>query len=93
MLRPLKSREVKDLQRLNMALMVVTFEVLMLFRSKEVKDLQPLNMPTMSVTESVFKYLIPVMELSFSKALNQQRVEVGRAATNVVSNTTRVTFP
>jgi hypothetical protein len=65
---------------------------LKLFRSKDVKDLQPLNIPSMSVTESVIKYLIPVMELSFSIALNQQRVEVGRASTNVVSNTTRVTL-
>ena len=89
-LKPLRSSESKESQSANIAHMFVTFEVLKLLKSIVFRDLQPANILLISVTESVLRYLIPVMESSLFIPLNQPKVEVGRAATNVLSNTTWV---
>ena len=70
--------------------MLVTFSVLKPLRSRDFNDSQPANIRLISVTKLVFRYLIPVMESRLVILLNQLRVEMGRALTNVESNCTWV---
>ena len=56
-LKPLRSREVKELQPANISHMFVTFEVLKLLTSRDVNDSHSWNMPNMVVTFEVLKPL------------------------------------